>query len=154
MRLAAPLRLGPQPPRRGGRRDRHDRGVRGALSLPGPLTPLGVDYPLGPAQRFDDLVLAVAHEATERHPELEGVEFGVEEAPLLPEDWSLTEVPLATVVRSSGRAPDRIVLFRRPLEHRAAEPAELSALVFAVVVEQVAELLEMDPYDVDPRYGG
>ena len=44
---------------------------------------------------------------------------------------------------SAARAakPTRLVLFRRPIEHRCETRAELEALVLTVVVEQVAELL-------------
>jgi hypothetical protein len=46
-----------------------------------------------------------------------------------------------------------VVVFRRPLELRAEGPGDLAALVHAVVVEQVAELLGRSPEEVDPRYG-
>ena len=52
----------------------------------------------------------------------------------------------------SGANPSRLVLFRRPLEHRAADRGDLEAMVLTVVVEQVAELLGISPSDVDPRY--
>ena len=44
------------------------------------------------------------------------------------------------------------MLFRRPIEHRAETRADLEAMVLTVVVEQVAELLGIDPEQVDPRY--
>jgi len=47
-------------------------------------------------------------------------------------------------------APARVVVYRRPLEARAANRTELSELVREVVVEQVAGLLGMDPDEVDP----
>ena len=37
------------------------------------------------------------------------------------------------------------MLFRRPIEHRAESRADLEALLLTVVVEQVAELLGIDP---------
>ncbi|MCP6385231.1 metallopeptidase family protein, partial [Klebsiella pneumoniae] len=57
-----------------------------------------------------------------------------------------------SLVRATGDEPTRLVLFRRPIEHRASRPSDLEALVLTVVVEQVAELLGIDPADVDPRY--
>ena len=45
-----------------------------------------------------------------------------------------------------------MVLFRRPLELRAEDREDLRALVHAVLVEQVAALLDLPPEDVDPRY--
>jgi predicted Zn-dependent protease with MMP-like domain len=44
------------------------------------------------------------------------------------------------------------VIFRRPIEHRCETRDDLEAMVLTVLVEQVAELLGMDPEDVDPRY--
>ena len=46
------------------------------------------------------------------------------------------------------------MLFRRPIEHRAETRADLEALLLTIVVEQVAELLGIDPDKVDPRYEG
>ena len=118
-------------------------------------SPLGTGYPPGAAQRFDDLVLSFVRPLQQRLPaELAEVQFGVEETPLLPADWDPMEVPLATVVRESASAPARVVLFRRPIELRCVGRAEVSSLVLAVLVEQVAELLDRDPADIDPRYEG
>ena len=145
----------PQPPRRSKRRDRHGRGPRGATVLPGPLSPQGTGYPLSSSERFDDLVLSFVRQLQQRFPgDLAEVEFGVEETPLLPADWDPLDVPLATVVRETTSVPTRVVLFRRPIEHRSVGRAEMSALVLAVLVEQVAELLDRDPADIDPRYEG
>ena len=78
----------------------------------------------------------------------------VEDAPQLPDDWETDHVPLSSLIRGSGTTPTRLVLFRRPIEHRAETRADLEALVLTVVVEQVAELLGIDPDKVDPRYEG
>jgi hypothetical protein len=143
----------PQPPRRSARRDRHGRGLRGATVLPGPLAPHGTAHPAGAARRFDDLVLSFVRPLQERlADDLGEVEFGVEETPLLPPDWDPVDVPLATVVRATATTPTRVVLFRRPIEQRSGSREEMSALVLAVLVEQVAELLDRDPADIDPRY--
>jgi len=80
------------------------------------------------------------------------VEYAVEDTPQLPDDWEPGSVPLSSLVRGSGATPTRLVLFRRPLEHRAADRADLEAMVLTVVVEQVAELLGIAPSEVDPRY--
>jgi predicted Zn-dependent protease with MMP-like domain len=42
------------------------------------------------------------------------------------------------------------VLYRRPLELRAVDREDLADLVKDVIVEQVANLLGLDPEDVDP----
>lgn len=92
--------------------------------------------------------------------ELSGIEFAVQEVPdadLIGEEG----VPLARIVRGSTDTGDpdhpasgpRIVLFRRPLLARAEDEEELSELVFDVVVEEVAEILGVDPETIDPGYG-
>jgi len=102
---------------------------------------------------FDDLVLRVVEDLEARwHDELGLVEFAVEETPLLPDDWASDTVPLATLVRGSGSAPTRLVLFRRPIELRSETRGDLSAMVLTVLVEQVSELLGRPPDEIDPRY--
>jgi predicted Zn-dependent protease with MMP-like domain len=61
-------------------------------------------------------------------------------------------VPLSSLIRGTGTQATRLVLFRRPIEHRSESRAELEAMVLTVVVEQVAELLGIPAEDVDPRY--
>jgi predicted Zn-dependent protease with MMP-like domain len=52
--------------------------------------------------------------------------------------------------RDNGRdVPARIVVYRRPLEARAHDALDLGDLVHDVVVEQVAQLLGLDPDAVD-----
>ncbi len=102
---------------------------------------------------FDDLVLRVVEDLETRwHDELGLVLFAVEEAPLLPDDWTADTVPLATLVRGAGSTPTRLVLFRRPIELRSETRSDLSAMVRTVLVEQVSELLGRPPEQVDPRY--
>jgi predicted Zn-dependent protease with MMP-like domain len=104
-------------------------------------------------ERFDELVLEVVADLERRWSDRLGlVEYGVEDAPQIPDDWATGTVPLSSLVRGSGGRPTRLVLFRRPIEHRCETRADLDALVLTVLVEQVAELLGIDPADVDPRY--
>ena len=133
--------------------------MRGPAVLPGPLTPGGGPRRPTRRDRFDTQVLEVVEALEERWAdELGRVELAVEEAPVLPEGWDESTVPLASVVRPgaehAGAEPDRVrlVVFRRPIELRAATPEDLSALILTVVVEQVAELLGRSPHEVDPRY--
>ena len=72
----------------------------------------------------------------------------VEETPVVPDDWAAATVPLSSVVRRGGAEPTRLVLFRRPIEHRCDGRADLEAMVLTIVVEQVAELLGIDPLHV------
>jgi predicted Zn-dependent protease with MMP-like domain len=101
-------------------------------------------------ERFDELVLAAVEriEARGGH-DLSVVEFGVEDAPPVDDSWAEQPVPLAALVLGTGVEPPRIVLFRRPIEMRAAGE-ELTELVYDVLVERVAELLGREPGEVDP----
>ena len=154
------------------RRDRHGRGLRGPL-LPRTVALHGREVRVPAAQtrgeRFDDLVLDAVEELEQRWArELEGVEFAVEDVPIVPPgtDASLDEdvvtddsagggVPLGRLLPAGvdprgRRTAPRIVVYRRPLEARAADRSDLADLVHDVVVDQVARLLHLDPDEVDP----
>jgi predicted Zn-dependent protease with MMP-like domain len=106
-------------------------------------------------ERFDDLALGIVTEIDTRwHDRLGLVEYAVEDTPQIPDDWTSGTVPLSSLVRGSGSKPTRLVLFRRPIEHRCENRTDLEALVLTVVVEQIAELLGIDAEQVDPRYEG
>jgi predicted Zn-dependent protease with MMP-like domain len=101
---------------------------------------------------FDDLVLdAVEHLEERWSDQLTAVEFAVEDVPPVDDEAPVPpdEVPLARTVPAKGRRPSRIVVYRRPLEARAHDPLDLADLVHDVVVEQVAQLLGLDPDAVD-----
>ncbi|WP_203657977.1 metallopeptidase family protein [Actinocatenispora rupis] len=91
--------------------------------------------------------------------ELTGVQFAVEDVPpaLNVYDADVLEdgdVPIARLLPGhpgTDGAPPRIVLYRRPLELRAVDREDLADLVKDVIVEQVANLLGLDPEDVDPE---
>lgn len=126
--------------------------MRGPAVLP--RTPGRPELPTA-RERFDDLALGIVTTIDLRwQDELGLVEYAVEDAPQIPDDWESDTVPLSSLVRGSGATPTRLVLFRRPIEHRCDSRAELEALVLTVVVEQVAELLGIDKESVDPRYEG
>ncbi len=106
-----------------------------------------------PRERFDDLALDIVTDIDRRWQDRLGlVEYAVEDAPQIPDDWSSDTVPLSSLVRGAGANPTRLVLFRRPIEHRCETRSDLEAMVLTVVVEQVAELLGIDAELVDPRY--
>jgi predicted Zn-dependent protease with MMP-like domain len=140
------------------RRDRRGRGLRG------PLAPAGVPIARTRSERFDDLVLDALDRLDPRWGrELADVELAVEEVPpadnpQAADSWPAARVPLARLFRAQGKAPGkplaRIVLYRRPIEARAPGRIELAVLVHNVVVEEVAELLGVDPETVDPSYDG
>ena len=124
--------------------------MRGPAGLP---RTLGTPATRTQRMRFDSVVLDVVRVLDARwHDHLGLVEYAVEDTPLVPDDWDDEGVPLASLVRGQGATPSRLVLFRRPIEHRCETRADLDALVLTILVEQVAELLGIDPADVDPRY--
>ena len=141
---------GPVRPARRRRRDRRGRGVRG----PG-VAPTDPGTPMLPTagERFDQLVLDVVADIERRWADRLGLlEYAVEDTPRIPDDWHPDTVPLSSLVRGTRGQPTRLVVFRRPIEHRAETRSDLEALVLTVVVEQVAELLGVDAELVDPRY--
>jgi len=107
------------------------------------------------AERFDDLVLdAVEHLERRWARQLDGTEFAVEDVPPSnPAPWERGGVPLGRCFPADAGLPARIVVYRRPVESRAADPQDLADLVRDVVVEQVAHLLARSPEEVDPDYG-
>jgi predicted Zn-dependent protease with MMP-like domain len=154
------------------RRDRHGRGVRGPLvadrvDVGGRQVPVPLARSRG--ERFDGLVLDVLEHLELRWGrELSGVEVAVEDVPVLREggDPALDEdavveqtaggaVPLGRLLRGGvdargAQAPPRVVVYRRPLEARAADRSELAEIVHDVVVDVIALLLDLDPDEVDP----
>jgi predicted Zn-dependent protease with MMP-like domain len=154
------------------RRDRHGRGLRGPL-IPHTVVLGGRELRIPASQtrgeRFDDLVLDAVEGLEQRWAtELEGVEFAVEDVPAVPaegagvydgdvvaDETAGGAVPLGRLMPSgldAGGHPTapRVVVYRRPLEARAADPGDLADLVRDVVVDQVARLLNLDPDEVDP----
>lgn len=123
----------------------------------GPMAPPQVPLSVSRSDAFDDLVRDAADRLERRWPQLAEVEFAVQEVPPAragdePDDV----VPLGRLIPAgaSGReSPNRIVIYRRPVEIRAKSRDERALLVHEVVVEQVAELLGLSPETVDPRYG-
>jgi predicted Zn-dependent protease with MMP-like domain len=135
------------------RRDRHGRGLRGTLY------PATLPAAASRAERFDALVLDALEpiEARWRH-ELTKLDVAVDDVPEVrdngraPADGVLHDgaVPLSRLVpagvdRAGMPTRARIVLYRRPLEARAKDPAELADLVHDVLVEQVAGYLGVEP---------
>ncbi|MEV5243234.1 metallopeptidase family protein [Streptomyces cinnamoneus] len=139
-------------------RDRHGRGMRG------PIAPPQVPLSVSRAEAFVDLVQDSAERLERRWPQLASVDFLVHEVPVPPAGAGAADaalealldgesVPLGRYLAAHGDTPDRIVVYRRPVEIRTKTRDERALLVHEVVVEQVAELLGLAPESVDPRYG-
>jgi zinicin-like metallopeptidase len=137
-------------PRTGPARDRHGRGPRGPLVLPGAYLDVETPVPT-PRDRFDDLVGSLVDRHLRRWPEeLAEVQFATEDVPDIPTEWGHEPVPLGALVRARADQPARIVVFRRPVELRARSRTDQIALVNDVLVEHIADLLGREPTDIDP----
>jgi hypothetical protein len=132
--------------------DRRGRGMRGPAFGPG--APAGrVPAHRTGRERFDQVAVDVMSDVESRWAdELAPVELAVEDIPVLPQTWVAPRVPLASLVPATASTPPRLVLFRRPIEHRADTRADLEALVLTVVVEQLADFLGVPAEDVHPDY--
>ena len=88
---------------------------------------------------------------------LDGMVVGVEDVPLLKTAWSGDRVPMSAALEPSKGRPAQIVIYERPLEHRASNRAALRSLVHRTIVEQlsaltgrpVSDLLGYEPTDWD-----
>ena len=126
-------------------RDRRGRGLRGVL------TPRAVPLRRSRSDAFDDLVVESAIRLQRRWTDqLGAVEFLVED---VPPDEDGRGIVLGASRRAAGDQPARVTVYRRPVETRAANERARATLVHDVVVEQVAELLGLEPETVDPDYG-
>jgi predicted Zn-dependent protease with MMP-like domain len=122
------------------------------------------------AERFDAMVLDALEPIEQRWgAELTDLDLAVDDVPEVDETspdevvWQAgvladVGVPLAQLV-PAGVDPEglpsraRIVLYRRPLEARARGGADLADLLHEVLVEQVAEYLNIEPDAVDGAEG-
>lgn len=136
------------PTARGSRRDRRGRGMRG------PLLPMSVPAHRTRAERFDEHVLATVQRLEAAWGrELTGTEFAVEDVPPSdPAPWEHGGVPMGRYFPAESGQPGRILVYRRPVESRAVDAADLADLVRDVVVEQVAHMLARSPEEIDPHF--
>jgi predicted Zn-dependent protease with MMP-like domain len=145
------------------RRERHGRGLRGQLLVQQATVggrAVAVPAARSRSARFDDLVRDAISDLEERwHEQLEGVEFAVEDVPPPESGWDEGvvadetaggPVPLGRLLAAAPGSPARVVVYRRPLEARATGRRDLGDLVHEVVVDQVAQLLGLDPDVIDP----
>ncbi len=136
-------RLGTDPPETR-YRDRRGRGLRGPLyhpALPGWLTR---------REQFIELVQQIMSEFGERVPEVETIEFGVEEVPPSdPADWEGHETTLSRSFprdRRRGLRP-RVVLYRLPIV-RCNPTNQVVPAVYSLLAARTAELLGISPDDL------
>lgn len=129
------------------RRERRGRGIRG------PLTPGDLPLARTRGQLFDELVVDAAERLERRWArELAAVEFTVETVPQVPPGVTGEDgIPFSRLETTPGRREARIIIYRRPVEIRTKDPEEMAALVYDSVVEEVANLLGLEPETIDPE---
>ena len=127
--------------------------MRGPAFGDTPLAPTGIPARRTPAERFDHVALRIMRAVVGPWLDRLGdVELAVEEVPVIPAHWASSTVPLSSYVEPTSAGQPRLVLFRRPIEHRAETLAELEALLLTVIVEQLAEVLGIPVEEVLPGY--
>ncbi len=135
------------------RRERHGRGLRGPMAAPNPIT--GAPVPLRQRTRGADffaecLRASVARTAAACPRAVTGIDVGYEEVPGNLAAWRSERVPLAAAVPAQPGRNGQVVLFRRPLEHRASSRAELRRLVHRALLEQLSALTGIGLDELDP----
>ncbi len=139
------------------RRDRHGRGIRGPLALTSPIAERRArpPRPASRAEFFNDAVRASIEQVSRSCPAaLVGVDIGIEDVPDFDPAWSGDHVPLAAAIESNLGRPGRVVVYRRPLEHRAATRRGLRILVHRTIVEQLSALTGRSVDEIDPDGAG
>ncbi|MFL4473431.1 metallopeptidase family protein [Paeniglutamicibacter sp. MACA_103] len=135
------------------KRNRHGRGRRGPMimaPLPGARTR---------SERFEDLIVESAERLADRWGDrVTSIDFRIMLVPnakvLARAQAAGTRVPWATNRSARPGRPDRITLYRRPIEEACVRgPELLPELVHMSIVEQLADLWAMDPQSIDPEYG-
>lgn len=134
-------------------RDRHGRGFRGRLAWPNPYTggPVPVRARPDPQAFFATCVseaLARINAACPRA--LAAVDVGIEDVPTIDASWAPSSVPLAAALSPTVARNGQVVLYRRPLERRAATRKGLRILVYRTLVEQLAGITGIPADEIDP----
>ena len=135
------------------RRDRHGRGLRGPLATSNPMARRRANppRPASPGEAFHEAVHAAVERVARQCPEaVVDVAFGIEDVPVLEPSWSGPHVPLALAIEATGDRPAQVVVYRRPLEHRASSRRGLRLLVYRTLVEQLAALTGRSVAELDP----
>lgn len=133
----------------------------------GPLLPQTVPGWRSRAERFDMAVLE-AYEPIERRWQrrLTDIDIAVDEIPRIsPKDPDTVQwppevvadgpvalarlIPAGVDVRGNPTRA-RIVVFRKPIEHRVKDSTELVVLLHEILVAQVATYLGVEPSVIDP----
>jgi hypothetical protein len=138
-------------------RDRHGRGLRGPLALTSPLTGrrAAPPHPANRADFFNDTVQTAVERIGRQCPAaLDRIAVGIADVPTFDVSWATEQVPLAAALQGSPDRPGQVVVYRRPLEHRAASRRGLRILVYRTIVEQLSALTGLSVDEIDPDGAG
>lgn len=123
------------------------------MALPNPWTGRPVRVPRLPddkeffAQALSEAIARIGGRCPQA---LEGITVSMADVPDLPAAWRHHSVPLAAAVESpDGRAAE-VVVYRRPLQLRAASRDGLRILVRRTLVEQLAVVTGLPAEEIDP----
>lgn len=123
------------------------------MALPNPWTGRPVRVPRPPddkeffAQALSEAIARIGGTCPQA---LEGITVSMADVPDLPAAWRHHSVPLAAAVESpDGRAAE-VVVYRRPLQLRAASRDGLRILVRRTLVEQLAVVTGLPAEEIDP----
>ena len=124
------------------------------MALANPLSrkPARRPRPSNRSDYFADSVHGAVERIARQCPDaLVGVTFGIEDVPYLQTAWSGDHVPLAAAVEGDEERLGQVVVYRRPLEHRAASRRGLRILVYRTIVEQLSALTGRSIDEIDPE---
>ena len=120
-------------------------------------------HPASKSDFFADAVHAAVDRIGRFCPDaLVGVTFGIEDVPHFdPAEYhqpsgsdaagSGGRVPLAMAVEAGVDGPRQVVVYRRPIEHRAVSRRGLRILVYRTIVEQLSALTGRSVNEIDPE---
>lgn len=137
-------------------RDRHARGLRGRLAWPNAYT--GAPVPLrtrqSPQAYFNRCVSDAVGQIARACPQaLSRVDIGIEDVPTIDVAWADHRVPLAAAITATPTTNGQVVVFRRPIERRAASRKGVRILVYRTIVEQLSNITGIGVDEIDPAGG-
>lgn len=123
-------------------RDRHGRGIRGPLARPHQWGRAPVPlYRPSRVEFFHDCVTQALETIEAFNPAvLKDVVVGVETVPHLATQWSGDRVPMSAGLEPAKGRSAQVVIYQRPLEHRATSRSHLRRIVHQTIVEQLSAL--------------
>lgn len=139
------LSLRPGGGRRFHQQDRRGRGRRGILYSP--LLPVFRTR----REYFDELVVELATEACQFHPEIRKIEFAVEDVPPSNPGYAESKEPVMARMFPANRAarmPARLVIYRMPLQYPSRRTMPLKSLLRQVLEVQLSSYLDCEPEDI------